>query len=251
MSASEKYPAVPAAGGGTDHIPSYFANANNPPRSVYVAALSGGPDLAVAGWLQLSYEALESKSAVCAWDGFHEELYADPALNIRRGDTLRARKLAAGQGRPRLTSARRGPSRAEQWGYRHVLRRGLEVVARLPGTTAGTALGAGASAAATTEALLAGLSSRHRADGGTAALAVVRTHTAAAHWYDLTPHPAPAAPELVQGPPYAPAAAGGLLEAAEFVAYCAYQHHARFHNRRFLWEWLPDLLPDALPPLRI
>ena len=250
MSASEKHPAVPAAGGGTDHISPFFTNASNPPRSVYVAALSGGPDMAIAGWLHMSYEALESKAPVNAWAEFHEELYADPGLNVRRGDMLRARKLAAGQGRPRPTSARRGPNRAEQRGYRHVLRRGLEVVARLPGTTAGTALGAGMSAAATTEALLDGLSSRHRGDGS-AALALIRTNTAVTQWYELTPRPAPAAPDLVQGPPYDLAAAGGLLEAAEFVAYCAYQHHARFHNRLFLWEWLPELLPDALRPLRI
>ena len=249
MSASEKHPAVPVAGGGTDQ-PHMFTKANNPPRSIYVTALSGGPDMAVAGWLHLSHEALESKAPVSAWAEFHEELYADPALNVRRGDTLRARKLAAGQGRPRLTSVQRGPNRAEQWGYRHVLRRGLKVIARLPGTTAGTARGAGTITAATTAALLEALSSRHREDGS-AALALIRTHTGVIHWYELTPRPAPAAPDPVQGPPYALAAAGGLLEAAEFVAYCAYQHHARFHNRRFLWEWFPELLPDALPPLRI
>ncbi|MFI2377073.1 hypothetical protein ACH5AO_18650 [Streptomyces sp. NPDC018964] len=250
MNASEKHSVTPAAGGGTDHIPHTFTKANNPPRSVYVVALSGGPDMAVAGLLQMSYEALESKDPVSTWDEFREELYADPALNVRRGDTLRARKLAAGQGRPRLTSIQRGPSRAEQWGYRHVLRRGLKVIARLPGTTVGTALGAGMSTAATTAALLEGLSSRHREDGS-AALVLIRAHTSVTHWYELTPRPAPTAPDLLQGPPYALAAADGLLEAAEFVAYCAYQHHARSHNRRFLWEWFPELLPGALRPLRI
>ncbi|MFD5741060.1 hypothetical protein ACFXJM_27550 [Streptomyces massasporeus] len=206
--------------------------------------------MSVAGWLQVSYEALESKAVINVWDEFREELYADPALNLRRGDTLRARKLAAGQGRPRFPSARRGPSRAEQLSYRHVLRRGLEVIARLPGTTVGTARGRSMSAAATTEAVLGELSSRHTRDRSSA-LALIRTNPAVTAWYDLTPAPAPAAPALVRGAPYAAAEAGGLLEAAEFVAYCAYQYHARFHNRRFLWEWLPELLPAASRPLGI
>lgn len=250
MSASENHPASSAAGGEADHIPPTFANANHPPGSVYVTVLSGGPGMSVAGWLQVSYEALESKAVINVWDEFREELYADPALNLRRGDTLRARKLAAGQGRPRFPSARRGPSRAEQLSYRHVLRRGLEVIARLPGTTVGTARGRSMSAAATTEAVLGELSSRHTRDRSSA-LALIRTNPAVTAWYDLTPAPAPAAPALVRGAPYAAAEAGGLLEAAEFVAYCAYQYHARFHNRRFLWEWLPELLPAASRPLGI
>ncbi|MGA5894842.1 hypothetical protein [Streptomyces venetus] len=224
-----------------------FANANNPPGSVYFTVLSGGPDMSVAGWLHLSYEALESKEALDVWGEFREELYTDPALNIRRGDMLRARKLAAGQGRPRFPSARRGPSKAEQLGYRRVLRRGLEVVARLPGTTVGTALGRGMSPAATTEAVLGGLSSRHARDRSSA-LALVRTPAVTA-WYELTP--GPTAPSPAQGGPYATAEVGGLLEAAEFVAYCAYQHYARSHHRRFLWEWLPELLPDAARPLAL
>lgn len=250
MSASENHPASSAAGGEADHTPPTFANANHLPEGAYVTVLSGGPGMSVAGWLQMSYEALESKEVIDVWDEFREELYADPALNLRRSDTLRARKLAAGQGRPRFPSARRGPSRAEQLSYRHVLRRGLEVIARLPGTTVGTARGRGMSAAATTEAVLGELSSRHTRDRSSA-LALIRTNSAVTAWYDLTPAPAPAAPALVRGAPYAAAEAGGLLEAAEFVAYCAYQYHARFHNRRFLWEWLPELLPAASQPLRI
>ncbi|MFC9681934.1 hypothetical protein [Streptomyces sp. NPDC056948] len=250
MNASLNQPATPAAGGGGDRIPLSFTNANSTPRGVYVTVLSGGPDMAVAGWLHMTYEALESKAAVTMWSEFREELYADPALNLRRGDTLRARKLAAGQGRPRHPSPLRGPSRAEQWSYRQVLRRGLKVIARLPGTTVGTARGQGMSVAATTEALLGRLSARHHADG-TPALVLIRTNTAATSWYELTPAPAPAAAHLVEGSPYASAEAGGLSEAAEFVAYCAYQHYARAHNRRFLWEWFPELLPDAERPLHV
>ncbi|MEV3966897.1 hypothetical protein AB0K68_01900 [Streptomyces sp. NPDC050698] len=249
MSASESHSAIPAAGGETEHTPPIFTNANNPPGSVYFTVLSGGPDMSVAGWLHMPYAALESKEATDVWGGFREELYADPALNIRRGDTLRARKLAAGQGRPRFPSAHRGPNRAEQWSYRHVLRRGLGVVARLPGTTVGSARGRGMSATATTEAVLGELSSRHARDRSSA-LALIRT-PADTTWYELTPGPVPAAPSLVRSAPYASAEAGGLLEAAEFVAYCAYQHYARSHHRRFLWDWLPELLPGAARPIGI
>ncbi|WP_031172725.1 hypothetical protein [Streptomyces durhamensis] len=198
--------------------------------------------MSIAAWLHLDAEALESKAAASVWAEFRERLYTDPMLNIRRGDTLRARKLAAGQGRPRTTSARRGPNRAERWGYQYVLRRGLEVIAGLPGTTVGTAQAPGTTATATAEALLAQLSRQHRAQG-TSAFAVVRTNTAAPAWYDLTPTP-DRAPCATDGPE-------SLLEAAEFVAYCAYQHHARRHSRRFLWQWLPELLSDAEGPLAL
>ncbi|MGW7816799.1 hypothetical protein ACWGLF_01465 [Streptomyces puniciscabiei] len=197
--------------------------------------------MSVAAWLHLNAEALESKAAVSAWAEFRERLYADPMLNIRRGDTLRARKLAAGQGRPRTTSVRRGPSRAERWGYRYVLRQGLEVIAGLPGTTVGTARASGTTMTATTEALLLRLSRRHGTQA-TSAFAVVRTNTAAPAWYGLTPTPSPRAPHTAWEPEK-------LLEAAEFVAYCAYQYHARHRSRRFLWPWFPELLPGAEGPL--
>ncbi|MFF3328559.1 hypothetical protein ACFYWX_03200 [Streptomyces sp. NPDC002888] len=206
--------------------------------------------MSVAGLLRISAEALESKAVVAAWAEFREELHADPALNIRRGDMLRARKLAAGQGRPRVASVRRGPNKAEQWAYRQVLRRGLGVIAGLPGTTVGTAVGRGMSVTDTASSLLARLSSRRTADG-TPAPAIIRTNTPTSSWYELTPAPTPAAPSLVEGLPYASAELEGLLEAAEFVAYCAYQHHARRHNRRFLWEWFPELLPGAEGPMEL
>ncbi|MFI2761071.1 hypothetical protein ACH5A3_19725 [Streptomyces echinatus] len=205
--------------------------------------------MSVAAWLHLDAEALESKAAVTAWAEFRERLYADPTLNVRRGDTLRARKLAAGQGRPLMTSARRGPSRAERWGYRYVLRRGLEVVAGMPGTTVGTALTEGATVAATADALLKQLARRHRARS-TPTFAVVRTNTAAPTWYDITT--SRQASHAMSGPDNTPEAAEvTLLEAAEFIAYCAYQHHARRRNRRFLWQWFAEALPDAEGPLAL
>ncbi|EFL33494.1 predicted protein [Streptomyces viridochromogenes DSM 40736] len=99
--------------------------------------------------------------------------------------------------------------------------------------------------------VLGGLSARHARDRSSA-LALIRTPAVTA-WYELTPGsaPAPAAPSPAQGGPCATAEVTGLLEAAEFVAYCAYQHYARSHHRRFLWEWLPELLPDAARPLGI
>ncbi|MGC9501204.1 hypothetical protein [Streptomyces sp. WG7] len=199
--------------------------------------------MSVAGWLRIDSTAVQSKSAVAVWSEFREALHADPALNIRRGDTLRARKLAAGQGRPRPSSARRGPSKAEQWGHRHVLRRGLTAIASLPGTTVGTARVRAPGTSGPTDALLRQLARNTPASAS--GLAVVRANTAAASWYDLATEPPLAAPHLSDGPPHAAAGTESLLEAAEFVAYCAYQSLARQHNRRFLWEWLPELLPGA------
>ncbi|GAA3990191.1 hypothetical protein OG252_25335 [Streptomyces sp. NBC_01352] len=252
MSSTASQPS-PAAGGGHDCASPEFAHANHPPRDLYVGVLSGGQDISLAGWLRIGYQAIESKAAVAAWAEFQEALYTDPALNIRRGDTLRARKLAAGQGRTRFPSTRRGPTKAEQWGYRHVLRRGLDVIAGLPGTTVGTARSRGGAHAATADALLSRLSAHHAAEG-TSALAVLRTNTAAS-WYELTPAPSAVDPRAARELPYVSAGleAGldGLLEAAEFVAYCAYQHHARRRNRRFLWDWFPELLPGAEGPLEL
>ncbi|MET9964570.1 hypothetical protein ABZZ80_01235 [Streptomyces sp. NPDC006356] len=241
MNTLSNQPLTHAAGGDGDHEPSTFASANHRPSCVYVAALSGARGLALAGWLRIAYDAFESKSVAATWAEFREHLYADPALNIRRGDTLRARKLAAGQGRPLSLSARRGPNRAEQWSYRQVLRRGLGVIAELPDTTVGTALTTGG---ATAHAVLERLSARHTVEG-TSALAVIRQN-AVASWYELATPPSPAPPEVL---PCAAADVDGLLEAAEFVAYCAYQHHARQHNRRFLSDWFRELHPGAEGPL--
>ncbi|MEU1454631.1 hypothetical protein [Streptomyces avermitilis] len=252
MNATPDQPRNPLAAGGEgyDHRPSEFANAKGAsPSSVYFGVLSGARETSIVGWLRLSPGGPGSKAAA-AWSEFRQELHADPALNIRPGDALRARKLAAGQGRPRIPSARRGPSRSEQWSYRYVLRRGLEVIAELPGITVGTAHGHGGTTAATTDAFLARLSSRHTAED-TSAIAIVRRNTSTSTWYELTPTPAPAAPHIVQGLPYTSDEVYGLTEAAEFVAYCAYQHHARRHNRRFLWDWFPNSLPGAEGPFEL
>ncbi|MGF0174665.1 hypothetical protein ACQF36_30465 [Streptomyces sp. Marseille-Q5077] len=232
------------AAGGEDWPP--FASANDRLPCVYVAALSGDRGLTLAGWLRIDFDAFESKAVAAVWADFREQLYTDPALNIRRGDTLRARKLAAGQGRPLALSTRRGPNRAEQWRYQRVLRRGLATIAELPGTTVGTAHRPHtANGAAAARALIERLSARHTADG-TSALAVIRMNTIAT-WYDLAA-PSPTPPESL---PSAAADTDGLLEAAEFVAYCAYQHHARQHNRRFLSDWFAELHPDAEGPLQL
>ncbi|MFC5219210.1 hypothetical protein [Streptomyces coerulescens] len=241
MNTFANQPLAHAAGGDT---PPIFTGANIRPVAVYAAALSGDRSLTMAGWLRIDFDAFESKAVTAAWAEFREQLYADPTLNIRRGDTLRARKLAAGQGRPLSHSARRGPNRAEQSRYRQVLRRGLATVADLPDTTVGTAHGPHTTGRAAASALIERLSARHTADG-TSALAVIRMNTAAV-WYDLAAAPAPAPPESL---PCAADATDGLLEAAEFVAYCAYQHHARPHNRRFLADWFAELHPGAEGPL--
>lgn len=233
----------PAHAAGGDDRP-IFARANTRPLSVYVAALSGARSLTMAGWLRIGFDAFESKAVAAVWADFREQLYTDPALNIRRGDTLRARKLAAGQGRPLSPSARRGPNRAEQWRYRQVLRRGLATIAELPDTTVGTANGPHTTGAAAARSLFDRLSARHTADG-TSALAVIRMNTVAT-WYDLGAVPPSTPPE---GLPCAADDTDGLLEAAEFIAYCAYQHHAQQHNRRFLSEWFAELHPDAEGPL--
>ncbi|WP_217206458.1 hypothetical protein [Streptomyces sp. AC550_RSS872] len=233
----------PAHAAGGDDLP-IFARANTRPVGVYVAALSGDRNLTMAGWLRIGFDAFESKAVAAAWAEFREQLHTDPALNIRRGDTLRARKLAAGQGRPLPLSTRRGPNRAEQWRYRQVLRRGLATIAELPDTTVGTAHGPHTTGGAAARALIERLSARHTADG-TSALAVIRRNTVAT-WYDLAAAPSPTSPESL---PCAAADTDGLLEAAEFVAYCAYRHHAQQRNRRFLSGWFAELHPGAEEPL--
>ncbi|MFH0175291.1 hypothetical protein ACIA6D_08285 [Streptomyces cacaoi] len=219
-----------------------FANANLH-NALYLGVLSGDRDVSVVGWLRTTPDALSKAAA--AWGEFRQGLHADPALNIRPHDRLRARKLAAGQGRSRGTSGRPGPSKAEKWSYRYVLRRGIDVIAALPGTTVGTACGHGLHATATTDALLKTLA-RRQAVEETTALAVIRMSSAVTAYHRLTPGLEPTSLDAL---PYGTAEVDSLLEPAEFVAYCAYRHWARLHNRRLLPNWFPELLPGADGPL--
>jgi hypothetical protein len=82
MNAFADHFAVPAAGGRRGHPPVIFAHAKSGCDRVHVRALA-------------------SPTAVTARSGFREELHADIACHVRHDDTLRARKLAAGQGRRR------------------------------------------------------------------------------------------------------------------------------------------------------
>ncbi|MFD5049618.1 hypothetical protein [Streptomyces tendae] len=248
MAASADHLSVPAAGGGADLPPLTLSRTNPTAPCIHVCAFSGDSDMLVAGWLRVAGDAVTSKTAVTAWADFREQLSVDPALNIRRGDTLRARKLAAGQGRPRPSSTRRGPSKAEQWGYRHVLRRGLTAIASLPGTTVGTAR-TGPATPTATEAVLKRLAKD--AGPSVSGAAVIRTTAATASWYDLATASPLAVDRHSDTAAHISAGTDSLLEAAEFVAYCAYQFLARRYNRRFLWEWLPELLPDATKPINL
>ncbi|MFF8729171.1 hypothetical protein ACF073_22120 [Streptomyces sp. NPDC015171] len=232
----------PAAGGDEDHpAATEFAPAHG---TVYAVVPSGDAALTAFGWLRLPVADLPRAAA--RWTAFRAELHEDPALNIRPDDDLRARKLAAGQGRP-LGGAylKRGPNRTEKWNYRRVLRRGIDVIAALPGTTVGTAGGHGLSTAVATEALLKRLAAERAADV-CAAFALIRTGNGSHSWYRL---PTGAeAPRRVEGPPNITADAERLVEPAEFVAYCAYRHWARLHERRLLPAWFPELLPGAEGP---
>ncbi|MEU6667009.1 hypothetical protein [Streptomyces sp. NPDC046727] len=234
------------AAGGEGHLPATpeFAHAH---ANAYVVVPSGDAALTVFGWLRLPFA--EIAGAAARWTAFRAELHDDPALNVRPDDDLRARKLAAGQGRP-LGGAylRRGPNRTEKWNYRRVLRRGIDVIAALPGTTVGTAGGHGLSTTDATDALLKRFSAQHAADAA-AAFALLRTGNGTHSWYRIPP--GAEAPHVVEGPADITAAAERLLEPAEFVAYCAYRHWARMHQRRLLPPWFPELLPGAEGPFTL
>ncbi|MEU6171249.1 hypothetical protein ABZ832_04920 [Streptantibioticus parmotrematis] len=224
------------------------------PPSIYFADDSGDArQLALLGWIRV--DIARSSSTLAQWQAFRSELHGDSYLDIRPGDSLHAVALAAGRGRP-VSGVRRPPGVSTKQPYQDVVRRALTVVGAMPGVSVGSAYrdGEPGSSFGQTkqglyEAWVQRINAVHAA-AGTYALVVFDgdgTELGLRRAHRRLP-----SPRHVLGDPHlTPARHNPLLQAADQVAYAAYQQLARQPQRRFMWHWLKEFVPQADGPLQL
>ncbi|MGW1978739.1 DUF3800 domain-containing protein [Streptomyces sp. NPDC001889] len=233
-------------GGGAD--PSGSTTREDSPVSLYYLDDSGDSRMAVAGWLRVDVRAW--RDAERMWKALRGELHADPDLNIQADDTLHAVNLAGGRGRPLHTIPGRGPTDAEKTRFRNVIQRGLRTVAAMPGVTAGAAYRAGATREELYTALVMELNRRHRTVDSFAMLCVDGNGTehTLREAHRRLPH---SDRHIIEDPFFAPARGKHLLQAADFVAYTAFQSVVGHTRRDFMKGWFAELLPAAEGPIAL
>ncbi|MFF3545953.1 DUF3800 domain-containing protein [Streptomyces platensis] len=228
-----------------------LTTAHTPTRIYYVDDSGDARSLAVIGWLGI--ELTHWQLALDSWHHFRRSLHTDPDLDIRADDELHAVNLAAGRGR-RLNDAVRTRGEVQKSRYRDVVRRGLETVAKMPGATAGAAFrrtrDIGRDRVGLYAAWIERLNAQHAAsnshalvvvDGDGTEHALRRAHRALQG----------GARHVIEDPFFVPAHGNHLVQAADLIVHAAFQHLARQPNREPLWEWFPEILLDAGPPVSL
>ncbi|MFD5144393.1 hypothetical protein [Streptomyces sp. NPDC058401] len=186
---------------------------------IHVVAPARDRNLATIGWMRIDFDRL--KETLAAWSALHDEALADPGVNVRRGDRLRARKLAGGHGRPRHASARGGLLRAERWTYRFLFLSLLRHLSDLPNVTTGAMYSRHLTAPELIESRLGELELLH------------------------------AVPAEIQALLDDPTTYEQLVDMTGFIAQAALQNVAGNPHRRFMWAWFPESLPGAEGPREV
>lgn len=183
------------------------------------------------------------------WREFREELAVDARLLIPVSTALHAVELAGPRGR-----FHRSRSSSPEFHRRHtqeVILRGLRVIATFPGVRVHAVYRETNDYARDRPALFAALAHDLNAelaeDGAYGRLIVDGDGTEAAlrEAYRTLP---PKGRYLVGDPVFEPARTRDLLQAADFLAYSAYQAVAKRESRRFMWHWFAETFPDADGP---
>ncbi|MBB5121309.1 hypothetical protein [Streptomyces eurocidicus] len=209
--------------------------------------------LALLGWLRVALG--RTSGPLGHWQAFRSELHADPFLDIRPGDALHAVSLAAGRGRP-VYGVRREPGTSAKQPYRDVVRRALGTIGTMPGVTAGSSYRTGApgdpfgrTKQGLYEAWVRHVDAAHAAAGTHAFIVFdgngTETGLRGAH------HRLPGPRHVIGDPCLIPARHNPLLQAADQIAYASYQKLARRPQRRFMWDWLDEHIPQAEGPIRL
>lgn len=222
--------------------------------SIYFVDDSGDARrIAVLGWLRVDLGSCAGPLG--HWQAFLSELYADPYLDIRPGDSLHAVSLAAGRGRP-VYGVRRPPGTSAKQPYREVIRRALAAISFMPGVAVGSAFRTGEPGIHygqlkqdLYEAWTRRVNTAHAAAGSHAFIVFDGDGSEAGL---RRAHRCLGEPRHVVGDPYlVPARRNTLLQAADQVAYSSFQQLTRQPHRRFMWEWLPELIPKVEGPLQL
>lgn len=183
------------------------------------------------------------------WRDFREELAADPRLLIPASFALHAVELAGPRG-----PFRRSRSSSPEFHRRHtqeVILRGLRVIAGMPGVRVRSVYRETVDYARDRPALFAVLVhdlNAELAEDGTYGRLIVDGDGREAALREAHRTLAPEGRYLVGDPVFAPAPTRDLLQAADFLAYAAYQAVAKRESRRFMWHWFAETFPDAEGP---
>ncbi|MER5781779.1 DUF3800 domain-containing protein [Streptomyces mobaraensis] len=215
------------------------------PRYTYYMDESGFSGMSVIGWLAIAPGAQQTVREHLL--GFREKLAADPVLPIPFEWPLHAVDLAGGRGAPLHMRPGHGPDARMKEAFREVIARVLDELAGLSGVSVGAVYRRHATREQLYRDLVPLLNARHAAlgiparihfDGNGTEQGLKRAHRG------LPDEERYIDRELVLEPSWA----SPLLQAADLVAYTAFQSVIRRESRHFLWDWYARRLPEAEGP---
>lgn len=213
------------------------------PSSLYFLDESGNSNISVFGFVRVP-QVDGWSTAETAWTTFLKELQVNPHVTYTPGSMLHAVDLAAGRGRllhpvPGAIATRRQKSEAA-----NIVLQGLRTLARVPGLAVGAVYHRGATREDLYADLVDLINTRHAVAGSSCQFIVDGNGTERA--LRAVHRRLPADRRHVQGDPLlVPARQIPLLQAADFVAYAAYQSVVRRPSRAFMWDWYRKVFPEA------
>ncbi len=210
----------------------------------------GGDGRLSIHFASLGIDRVRRGAAERRWRDFRAELEADARLLIPAVSPLHAVDLAGVRGEYAHTS--RSTSRANHRRHtQEVILRGLRVIAEMPGARVRSVYRETSDYARDRPALYAAfvrdLNAELAAEGAHGRLVVDGNGTETAL---RDAHRAlPAEGRYVVGDPvFESAKSRDMLQAADFIAYAAYQAIAKKNSRAFMWHWFADTFPDVEGP---
>lgn len=209
-----------------------------------------GDSRTIAAFGALGIDIAHSNDAMRHWLGFRAELAADARLLIPQSAALHSHKLVGARGRFVHLSRSSDPDLHRQH-TREVILRGLHTVARIPGARVRTVYretdNYGRDRPALYEALLQDINADLAATGHYGLLIVDGngTEVALRRAHQRLPE---RERRVIGDPLFLPSPDSHLLQAADMIAYAAFQSIAKQESRRFMWDWFGSALPGADGP---
>ncbi|POX56354.1 hypothetical protein C3489_04655 [Streptomyces sp. Ru71] len=209
-----------------------------------------GDGRAIVSFAALGLDLPQTSGALAHWLAFRAELAADARLLIPATAALHSHELAGGRGR-HIHHSRSTDRDLHRRHAREVILRGLRAVSGFPGVRVRAVYRETDDYARDRPDLYAALLaqiSEELATTGHHGVVIVDgdgTETALRHAHRRLPDPGR---RVVGDPVFLAARTSQLLQAADMVAYAAFQTVAKRENRRFMWDWFGSVLPGADGP---
>ncbi|MCF3181212.1 hypothetical protein IPZ70_14895 [Streptomyces polychromogenes] len=226
----------------------FTENSATPQRDHFVD--DGGDGKSSIHFAGLGIDRVYGPVAERLWGEFREELAADARYLIPASSPLHAVDLAGARGAyaHRSRSTRRADHRRHM---REAIRRGLHVIAAIPAVRVHCVyretVDYGRDRPALYTAFVRDLNAELAEDGMYGRLIVDGDGTESALRDAHRALPAKGR-HLVGDPVFEPARTRDLLQAADLLAYAAYQAVAKKESHAFMWHWFAEAFPDADGP---